>query len=239
MNAYTGLTMLVDDEPAILGYLTQALAVRGVPVITFDNGDKALEYFLKAHSEGSAPKAAVIDDKLFGSTVTGLGIIRKVREVDNDCVIILISGADPEENIKLAAGLLVDKFMQKPVVGQNLMEEILQAKSRREGSPIADAVKSVTAGQSLSATDVANKLFNKLSVLILALALVTYIVYREIRDAEWRGKREANEAQILRQLDDEKGWSLDLQAYIFNLTNHLSEKGFQVEPLPERKKHKE
>lgn len=139
--------MLVEDEPQVLGYLTQALTVRGVPVIAFDSGDKALEYFLKAHAEGSQPKTIVVDDLLVGSTITGLGVIRKIRELDDDCVIILISGADPEEKIKLAAGLLIDKFMQKPIIGQNLIEQILQAKARREGSPIADAVKSVTGGQ--------------------------------------------------------------------------------------------
>lgn len=136
--------MLVDDETVVLNYLTQALALRGVPVITFENGDKAVEYFLKAHSEGTQPKTIVVDDMLVGSGISGLGIIRKVREVSDDTVIVLISGGDPEEKIRLAAGLRVDKFMQKPIIGQRLIEEILMAKARREGSPIADAVKSVT-----------------------------------------------------------------------------------------------
>lgn len=139
--------MLVDDETVVLNYLTQALALRGVPVITFENGDKAVEYFLKAHSEGTQPKTIVVDDMLVGSGISGLGIIRKVREVSDDTVIVLISGGDPEEKIRLAAGLRVDKFMQKPIIGQRLIEEILMAKARREGSPIADAVKSVTGGQ--------------------------------------------------------------------------------------------
>jgi len=147
MDTYAGTVIIVDDEEVVISYLTQALTLRGASVIPFTDGDKALESFLLMQAGSANPKVIVIDDKLMGSTITGLGIVGKIREVDNDSVLILISGSTIADEVRLAAGLRVDAFLQKPFTGEVLMDTIKQALARRSGSVVGDAVKSVTNGQ--------------------------------------------------------------------------------------------
>lgn len=147
MDTYNGTVVVCDDENAIRDYLTQALTLRGASVVGFDNGDKALEFFLSMQAGVGSPKIFVVDDQLIGSTITGLGIVGKVREVDKDSILILISGSDIADEVRVSAGMRVDAFLQKPFAGQQLMDAIKAALAKRSGSLVGDAVKSVTGGQ--------------------------------------------------------------------------------------------
>lgn len=236
MDTYNGTVTLVDDEQMIVDYLTQALILRGASVVSFQNGDKALEFFLSVQPGVSNPKVMVVDDKLVGSTVTGLGIVGKIREVDKDSVLILISGSHLAEEVQLAAGLRIDAFLQKPFSGEVLMSTIKKAIAVRSGSVVADAVKSVTGGQSKDN-------YLKAIVCFILLGLTAWCVSNRIADAHWQGQIEGtlksdqqHTQQLLKIMKDDVDMSW---AFTLLLRDQMKESGLKPPALPKRPNYSE
>lgn len=188
-----------------------------------------------AEYKRSCPDAIVLDLILptFSTDVeSGLDACAEIRKIDSKIPIIIFTGMDTA--IAKPAGFASGAswtFIKTEASLEDIFDKIEEIRGNRREKEKAMGAP--------GAKEVANELFKKLVCFVCALGLIGYIFWRETNEAHWRGQREAAESQILRTLDDEKGWSADLQAYIFNLTNHLSEKGFKVDPLPERKKHSE
>lgn len=249
--------LIVDDSPDILGMYQVGLEQIGMQVLTATDPQSAIDCYCKLYEMNRPPKFVILDAAL-SRDATGFDVAEKIsaKDVGHESIILMLTAyaLDDIAPITKTHAIMtgIEKVLSKPKTPEEVMDALqILALSHRpreiRTEPIPVPQTTIQVAQTKieelpsqpSSADVANQLFKKVLCLVACLTLVSYIFWRETNEAHWRGQREAAEAQILRTLDDEKGWSADLQAYIFNLTNHLSEKGFQVDPLPDRKKHKE
>lgn len=222
MDIRAGKILLVDDEEQIRNYLVQTLNMRGCSVLPFATGDEALSAFMSLRAEGCQPPVAIIDNKLVGSTITGLGIVRKIREVDKDCILILMSGDDLADESKLAAGFSVDAFLQKPLTGEELMAHIRTAMEKRT-RPIEEC-QPVKSKSDMDVT------FKKALAIILVL-LAGYLIF----EARLNGKLESDVQTLIRQNHDTQEYNDTLVAHIQVLQKLMTQSHISdVPPIPAR-----
>jgi DNA-binding NarL/FixJ family response regulator len=90
------LVFFVDDDKLILNLLEYTFKSRGgIQVKTFFSGEECLDHMkLK-------PNLVVVDHMFMGDKgqMNGLQVVRKIREIDPDTVILVLSGQDDESLI--------------------------------------------------------------------------------------------------------------------------------------------
>jgi response regulator RpfG family c-di-GMP phosphodiesterase len=105
--------LLVDDEKDILDLFTEYLSSNGFNTISFQNPIKALNYFYQNQSKCSL---VIADYKM--PQMSGLDLIKKIREKDIDCKIkTIIISAFMKDNLPYDKSYIirVDKILEKPV----------------------------------------------------------------------------------------------------------------------------
>jgi DNA-binding NtrC family response regulator len=116
--------LLVDDEELFLTALAQRMAKRGYDVATAENGSVALEL-------AAARNFHVIVLDLAMPGIDGIETLKKLRAVDPDLQIILLTG-----HATVSAGVEAMKlgamdFLQKPADFKDLLAKIEEAGARR------------------------------------------------------------------------------------------------------------
>ncbi len=116
--------LLVGDDEDILYTFELYLKSLGYPTISFVNPVEALDHFNK----NFAKCALVITDYGMPS-ITGLDLIKKIREKDKDYKIkIIVISATVKDNViynsNKLSNLKVDKFLEKPIQLNILKTEI-------------------------------------------------------------------------------------------------------------------
>ena len=90
------LVFFVDDDKLILNLLEYTFKSRdGIQVKTFFSGEECLDHMqLK-------PDLVVVDHMFMGTKgqMNGLQVVRKIREIDQDAIILVLSGQDDESII--------------------------------------------------------------------------------------------------------------------------------------------
>jgi DNA-binding NarL/FixJ family response regulator len=91
------LVFFVDDDKLILNLLEYTFKSRdGIRVKTFFSGEECLEHMqLK-------PNLVVVDHMFTGDKgqMNGLQVVRKIREIDKDATILVLSGQEDESLIE-------------------------------------------------------------------------------------------------------------------------------------------
>jgi DNA-binding NarL/FixJ family response regulator len=91
------LVFFVDDDKLILNLLEYTFKSRdGIRVKTFFSGEECLEHMqLK-------PNQVVVDHMFTGDKgqMNGLQVVRKIREIDKDATILVLSGQEDESLIE-------------------------------------------------------------------------------------------------------------------------------------------
>ena len=100
--------LVVDDEKGVREALRQVLEYEGFEVRTEDSGDAALKAFAEFH-----PHLVVLDVKMAG--MDGLQTLAKVREVDQNAQVIMISGHGTIQTAVEATQLGAYEFLEKPL----------------------------------------------------------------------------------------------------------------------------
>ena len=116
-------TMIVDDEENIrygLKRQVESLNLDIQVIALVDNGEVALEAVQKYH-----PELLFMDINMPG--MNGLEVIKKIRELQHMCSIIIISGYDDFQFAKEAIRQKVDFYLLKPVDDDELAEVCAQA----------------------------------------------------------------------------------------------------------------
>ncbi len=117
--------LFVEDDLGSRSTVTRKLQAANHVVAVFDNSMDAMNYL-----DCNEPDVVLTDYRL-GDYPDGLMLAEHVRHRYPYCVIILISAyANFEEAVK-AIHLNADDFIQKPITGQQLVERIYQAYTRR------------------------------------------------------------------------------------------------------------
>jgi len=114
----TGLILFVDDESVLRLTGKQILENNGYDVLVANNGLEAVEIFSKQHKE--------IDLVIMDMTMpkmNGKEAIIKMKEIDNNCKVIITSGYTKDEQIN---ALDISGFIHKPYSESKLGQIISQ-----------------------------------------------------------------------------------------------------------------
>jgi DNA-binding NtrC family response regulator len=114
--------LLIDDEKDILDLFTEYLSSNGFNTISFQNPMEALNYFYQNQSNCSL---VITDYKM--PQMSGLDLIKKIREKDIDCKIkTIVISAFIKDSLPYDKSYIitVDKILEKPVYLDRLKKVI-------------------------------------------------------------------------------------------------------------------
>jgi len=114
--------LLIDDEKDILDLFTEYLSSNGFNTISFQNPMEALNYFYQNQSNCSL---VITDYKM--PQMSGLDLIKKIREKDIDCKIkTIVISAFLKDSLPYDKSYIitVDKILEKPVYLDRLKKVI-------------------------------------------------------------------------------------------------------------------
>ena len=111
--------LLVDDDPQILKLLSQVFVKEGYAVDCASDGFEAGVKMTK-----SRPDLIVLD--IFMPNMDGCEVCKSIRNDPDlaDIKIIAVSGNDPKESEKLMMGCGADRFIEKPIDQERLLQEV-------------------------------------------------------------------------------------------------------------------
>ena len=109
--------LIIDDDEMVLQTMQTLLQDSGYDVIATADGPRGLELF-----KGHAPDLVLLDLAL--PSMNGLEVLRKIRDIDRDVKIIMITGYGSEESSQVARRYGAYDFLQKPVGSKALLDKI-------------------------------------------------------------------------------------------------------------------
>jgi DNA-binding response OmpR family regulator len=115
MNTQLPSILCVDDDPSVLELLTDFLTIQGFDVLTASND---VEAFLQAKQW--KPRVVIMD--LFMPQLGGLGALARMKALQPDISVILMSGMDTALDLVTEAGLTVTAALTKPLNLSQLLE---------------------------------------------------------------------------------------------------------------------
>ena len=118
------LIVIVDDDPAVCGSLKFSLELEGFAVRVYGGGPELLRA-----ADLDACDCFVIDQRM--PVMTGMELIKRLRERDVLAPAILIISA-PSAALTARAACANVPIVEKPFLGNTLLERIREACARRE-----------------------------------------------------------------------------------------------------------
>ncbi|MDR1171129.1 MAG: response regulator [Bacteroidales bacterium] len=103
------LIFFVDDEPMFINLLEYTFKCRnGYTIRTFNSGEECI-----AHMDVK-PDLVVVDFFLQGdSQMTGLDVVKKIKEINPATLVVFLSGNDDDTVINEAKAVGVEKYILK------------------------------------------------------------------------------------------------------------------------------
>src|SRR5713101_326667 len=120
MNTQLPRVLCVDDDPSVLEFLNDFLTGQGFEVITASNG---VEAFLQMKQ--CKPQVVIMD--LFMPQLGGLGALGRMKALQPDLAVILISGMDAALDLVSESGLTVTAALNKPLNLSQLLDALALA----------------------------------------------------------------------------------------------------------------
>lgn len=118
------IVSIVDDEVDISDLFHDALTTKvdGISVVSFNDPTLALEHYIQNKKD----YALIISDMRM-PTMTGLDLLKKVKELNSNVRTMLVSAFDMHESSDLKKYLkdgIVNSFLEKPITINRLCEEV-------------------------------------------------------------------------------------------------------------------
>ena len=110
--------LIVDDEEDIREFARNYFKKRGIDVEIASNGKLALE---KANE--FKPDLILLDITM--EEMTGIEVLKKLREEKNDVKVIMVTGIENEESVNEANSWGVKGYIHKPLVLEELEKIVL------------------------------------------------------------------------------------------------------------------
>ena len=111
--------LIVDDEIDIREFARNFFKKRGINVFTASGGSDALEII-----ENESPDLVLLDVRM--EEITGVELLRNIREKGNTVKVIMVSGVEDEAVIDEANSLGILGFIHKPLVLDELEKIVLK-----------------------------------------------------------------------------------------------------------------
>ncbi|PIQ88707.1 MAG: hypothetical protein COV72_07200 [Candidatus Omnitrophica bacterium CG11_big_fil_rev_8_21_14_0_20_42_13] len=113
--------IVVDDEASVRDVIGSYFTVKGFEVFTAESGEKALPIIIE-----KKPEIMLLDLNLIG--MTGLELLKLVREFNKTIKTIMITGSDISfKDDPRVQQLNITDFIQKPVTVSKLKEAVKKA----------------------------------------------------------------------------------------------------------------
>ena len=104
---FTGKVLLVDDEPHIRKYVGTILKQLGQPtIVEAADGDEAIAAY-----EKDRPDLVLLDVNM--PFMTGIDTLRKLREIDPEPVIVMLTSLTNRQTIEQSLALGADNYIRK------------------------------------------------------------------------------------------------------------------------------
>ena len=110
--------IIVDDEPDVTQFAKRFFERRKIQVITASGGLEALKLI-----EQEKPDLALLDINM--EEMTGLELLKKLRERKNDMKVIMVTGLENEQTINEANSWGIRGYIHKPLVLEELEKIVL------------------------------------------------------------------------------------------------------------------
>ena len=117
--------LIVDDEEAVTRSIVGVLEDEGFETIVAQNGKEALQHY---RTEG----ADVVLLDIWMPDMDGIDLLRKIKEADEDCAVIMISGHGTVSTAVKAMKLGAFDFMEKPLSMDVLLSTVNKALKDRQ-----------------------------------------------------------------------------------------------------------
>lgn len=111
--------LIVDDEIDIREFAKNFFKKRGIDVFTASGGIEALEII-----ESEGPDLLLLDVRM--EEITGVELLRKIREAGNKVKAIMVTGVEDETVINEAESLGIQGYIHKPLVLEELEKVVLR-----------------------------------------------------------------------------------------------------------------
>ncbi len=115
--------LVIDDEEPTLAMSRLLLGAYGYDVLTAENGQKGIKIF-----EAERPPIVLTDIKMPG--INGLEVLKKIKDLDPDTEVIVITGHGDMELALEALNLNATDFINKPVQKEALETALNRAEER-------------------------------------------------------------------------------------------------------------
>ena len=102
----TSTVLVVDDEESIRDLIQRKLTREGRRVLLAARGQEAIEVFRRHR-----PDITILD--LHMPEMNGIEVLRQIRAVDPQAIVMIFTGADTEASAREARELGVTEFVQK------------------------------------------------------------------------------------------------------------------------------
>ena len=118
------IVSIVDDEIDITDLFEDALSayVDGISIVSFNDPTLALEHY----SQNKQDYALIISDMRM-PTMTGLELLKIVKELNPNIRTMLVSAFDMQDNLEFQKCLkdgIINSFIEKPITINRLCEEV-------------------------------------------------------------------------------------------------------------------
>ncbi len=119
------IVSIVDDEIDITELFQDALCsnINGISVISFNDPTLALEHY----TQNKQNYALILSDMRM-PTMTGLELLKKVKELNPNVRTMLLSAFDMQDNPDFQKYLkdgIIDSFLEKPITINRLCQEVI------------------------------------------------------------------------------------------------------------------
>jgi len=115
--------LLVDDEREFVQTLSERLELREMGSAVVHDGESALDIV-----EKDAPEVMIIDLKMSG--VSGMDVLKKVKESHPDIEVIVLTGHGNEQDRQVCLDLGAFEYLQKPVDIEFLNDTLKRAQKK-------------------------------------------------------------------------------------------------------------
>jgi len=101
------IILVVDDEKSVLELFHRVLKKEEYTILTANNGKEALE-----SADKERPDLVILDLKLTG--INGIEVLRRIKEIDENIEVIVITAYGTKETVKTAMRLGAYDYITKP-----------------------------------------------------------------------------------------------------------------------------
>lgn len=110
--------LTVDDEMGIDSFFYEFFTARNYEVLNAMSGKEALEIVKKER-----PRMILLDIRMRG--MDGIETLKKIREIDKDVTVIMVTGEKDEDIMNKAKALGADDYITKPLSLEYLEKVVL------------------------------------------------------------------------------------------------------------------